>query len=505
MSAIVLLLPILLPILFGAVLPLFRFQKKQQRELYVMAVVVINTLLAYFLIVQMPEETVLTVFYLTKSLTVSFRMDGLSRVFAGLVAGLWPFATLYAFEYMRHEGRENSFFAFYTMTFGVTMGIACAANLMTMYLFYELLTLITLPLVMHSMDHKSIRAGIKYLKYSIGGAAFAFMGFILLNYYAGSNKFVSGGLLLSQGITSGGTPILLMAYVMMFFGFGVKAAVFPFHGWLPSASVAPTPVTALLHAVAVVKSGVFAIMRVTFYSFGSRFLIGTWAQYIPLGFAIATIVFGSAMAVREQHIKRRLAYSTVSNLSYILFGVTLMTPAGLAAGLLHMIFHGVMKIALFFCAGAIMHQTGSEYIYEINGYGKQMKKVFAVFLVASLSLVGVPPLAGFASKWWLAGAGVASGISYASSQTGRILAYLGVGALLLSALLTAIYLFTILIRAYFPDALPNSSTLANPGIPVTDPNWYMILPLVLFAVAVVVLGLGQKELYDLFCQITQGL
>ena len=152
-----------------------------------------------------------------------------------------------------------------------------------------------------------------------------------------------------------------------------------------------------------------------------------------------------------------------------------------------------------------MHQTGSEYIYEINGYGKQMKKVFAVFLVASLSLVGVPPLAGFDSKCWLDGAGVASGISYASSQTGSILAYLGVGALLLSALLTAVYLFTILILAYFPDALPNPSTLANPGIPVTDPNWYMILPLVLFAVAVVVLGLGQKELYDLFCQITQGL
>lgn len=509
-----LLIPILLPIALGAIIPLLHFKKRNQREIYVLAVVTVNTLITYFLIFQMPAGESFTLLHLTENLAVTFRMDGLAKVFAGLVAGLWPFATLYAFEYMRHEGRENYFFTFYTMTFGITMGIACAANVMTMYLFYELLTLITVPLVMHYMDHKSVRAGIKYLKYSIGGAAFAFIGFILLNYYAGGNDFSYGGILTGQGITHENTPILLTAYVMMFFGFGVKAAVFPFHGWLPSASVAPTPVTALLHAVAVVKSGVFAIMRVTFFSFGPAFLAGTWAQYVPMTFAIITIVFGSAMAVREQHIKRRLAYSTISNLSYIVFGATLMTPIGFVAAMAHMVFHGIMKIALFFCAGAIMHQTGSEYIYEIEGYGKKMKKTFAVFLVASLSLIGVPPLAGFFSKWKLLEAGVLSG---------ETLGIVGVAGLLISALLTAIYLFTILLRAYFPDmihteagnsvvqnaqaeAAAASDKAAGHGHPhkVADPNWYMILPLFVFTVAIIVFGVFPGPLVDFFMKIAEG-
>lgn len=515
MNPMMLLIPILLPIALGAIIPLLHFKKRSHREIYVLAVVTVNTLLTYFLIFNMPAGESFTLLHLTESLTVTFRMDGMAKVFAGLVAGLWPFATMYAFEYMRHEGRENYFFTFYTMTFGITMGIACAANVMTMYLFYELLTLITVPLVMHYMDHKSVRAGIKYLKYSIGGAAFAFIGFILLNYAAGGNDFSYGGILVSQGKTPENTKYLLMAYVMMFFGFGVKAAVFPFHGWLPSASVAPTPVTALLHAVAVVKSGVFAIMRVTFFSFGPAFLAGTWAQYVPMTFAIITIVFGSAMAVREQHIKRRLAYSTISNLSYIVFGATLMTPVGFVAALAHMVFHGIMKIALFFCAGAIMHQTGSEYIYEIEGYGKKMKKTFTVFLVASLSLIGVPPLAGFFSKWKLLEAGVLSG---------EWLGLVGLAGLLISALLTAIYLFTILLRAYYPDMLSGEAAKIDTvqkaeaeaaaakaakehGHPrkVADPNWYMILPLFVFTAAIIAFGMFPGPLVDFFTKIAEGM
>lgn len=521
MDSVLLLIPILLPIVCGALIPVFRFQNKRQRELYVMAVVVLNTVITFFFLFRMPAENRFVLLHLTKDLAISFRMDGLAKVFAGLVASLWPFATLYAFEYMRHEGRENYFFTFYTVSYGVTMGIACSSNVMTMYMFYELLTLATLPLVMHYMDHKSIRAGIKYLKYSIGGAAFAFIGFILLQFYAGGNEFQFGGLFSAAssavsaagdgaapaaGITVQNTPILALAYVMMFFGFGVKAAVFPFHGWLPSASVAPTPVTALLHAVAVVKAGVFAILRVTYYSFGMDFLAGSWAQYVPLAFVIFTIVYGSSMAVREQHIKRRMAYSTVSNLSYILFGGLLMSSAGLVAALSHMIFHGVIKIALFFCAGAIMHQTGSEYVYEIDGYGKKMRQVFAVFLAGSMALVGVPPLAGFVSKWMLARAGVLSG---------SLLGYIGVAALLFSALLTAVYLFIIVVRAYFPDkavqgsaALPGAEAAGKGGHPlkpVTDPNWYMLLPLTVFAVAVVAFGFGFGPLVDIFTKIAGGL
>lgn len=520
MSPMLLLIPILLPILFGALLPLFRFERKQ-REPYVMAVVVLNTLITYYFILTMPVGESVTLVHLTESLHITLHMDGMSKVFAGLVAGMWPLASLYAFEYMRHEGKENTFFAFYTMTFGVTVGIACSANIMTMYFFYELLTLVTLPIVMHTMDHRSIRAGIKYLKYSIGGAAFAFMGFVLLHYAADSCDFTFGGILTDQGLTPENSPVLLIAYVMMFFGFGVKAAVFPFHGWLPSAGVAPTPVTALLHAVAVVKAGVFAIIRVTYYSFGTAFLAETWAQYVPLAFVIITIVFGSVMAVKEQHLKRRLAYSTVSNLSYILFGAMLLTEDGLAAGLIHMIFHGVMKIVLFYCAGAIMHQTGCEYIYEVNGFGKKMKKIFAIYTVGSLALVGVPPLTGFVSKWYLLEAGVKSGARYGVGEVLPVLSFLGVAALLISALLTAIYLFTIMIRAYFPDMLPHGAVEVQeevneePAVDaghgghhakvVEDPNWYMILPMTVFAVAAVVFGLIQGEFMDFFRQIAQGL
>lgn len=517
MSPVLLLIPVLLPLLLGAAIPFIHLRSKKQREFYVMIVVTLNTLITYALMFTMPVDQTITILRLTDSLTVSLRMDGLSKVFAGLVAGMWPFASLYAFEYMRHEARQNYFFTFYTMTFGVTMGIACSANLMTFYLFYELLTLITMPLVMHSMDHRSIRAGIKYLKYSIGGAAFAFAGFMLIHYYAGSNEFVMGGLLTGQGMTGENMPILLFAYVLTFFGFGVKAAVFPFHGWLPSAGVAPTPVTALLHAVAVVKSGVFAIMRVTFFLFGTEFLMGTWAQFVPMIFAIITIVFGSAMALKEQHMKRRLAYSTVSNLSYIVFGVTLMTPLGLVAALAHMIFHGIMKIALFFGAGAIMHQTGSEYVYEIDGYGKKMKKVFGVFLVASAALVGVPPLCGFASKWFLIEAAMDSGMYWYERLQTSVLPWLGVAALLISALLTAVYLFVPWIRACFPDVLPAGAKAVakaeekkedshghgeghHPHV-VADPNWYMTFPMIFFAVASLAFGLFQSGLIDYFRQI----
>ena len=253
---------------------------------------------------------------MTHDCSITLRMDGLSKVFAGLVAALWPFATLFAFEYMTHEKRENYFFTFYTATYGITLGIAFSANIATIYLFYELLTLITLPLVMHTMDDKSIKAGMTYIAYSIGGAAMAFIGMVLVLIYGNSSDFVYGGVLEAAKIGSR-TNLLLFGYVLTFFGFGVKAAIFPFHKWLPTASVAPTPVTALLHAVAVVKAGAFAIMRMTYYSFGTDFLRGTWAQYLVMTFAIITILYGSSMAVKEQHIKRRLAYSTISNLSYM--------------------------------------------------------------------------------------------------------------------------------------------------------------------------------------------
>ena len=294
-------------------------------------------------------------------------MDGLSKVFGTMVSILWILTTIYGFEYMTHEGHEDRFFAFFTMTFGVVLGIAFSGNFLTMYLFYEFLTLVTLPLVMHAMDNKARHAGKMYILYMMFGAALAFIGFVFVYCYGTSIDFVPGGVL-NPILVAGHETTLQLVFIAAFFGFGVKAAVFPLYRWLPKASVAPTPVTALLHAVAVVKSGIFAIIRLTYYSFGTDFLVGTVAQNVMLVAAAITIVFGSTVALRTPHIKRRFAYSTVSNLSYIIFGIALMTPLGLAAALMHMIYHAVLKITLFFTAGAVLYKTHREYLYEVEGF-----------------------------------------------------------------------------------------------------------------------------------------
>lgn len=490
MGKYVILLPLLLPLLGGACLPLLHLEERKPRQIYVAAVVLVNTLLTFWILFHNPGETV-TLFAFNSKMDISFRLDGLGSVFAGLVAALWPLATIYSFEYMKHEGKEIKFFAFYTMTYGVTLGIAFSASVMTLYLFYELLTFITLPLVMHAMDKRAVAAGKKYLIYSISGASAAFIGIMILSAYSTGLTFRYGGVLEGAGAPDP-SGILLAGYLLTFLGFGVKAAVFPFHGWLPSAGVAPTPVTALLHAVAVVKAGVFAIMRMTYYGYGAETLRGSWVQNVVMAMAVITIVFGSAMAWKDQHIKRRLAYSTISNLSYILLGVTMMTPAGLAGGLTHMLFHGVIKICLFFCAGAFIYKTQREYVPEYTGFGKGMPKTMAAFTIGSLALTGTPLLAGFISKYSLASAAV---------ESGNPLAFAGIGALLLSAVLTAGYLYTIVVPAYFPGREFQPARLKG----VEDPNGYMTVPLLFLCVAMVLFGTCSSGLVSLLQSVGAGL
>lgn len=459
-------------------------------EVLIEGLVIINTILVFGLLSHRPEDSFAIVKF-TGDLTLSFKVDGMSMVFGALVATLWPLATLYSFEYMKHEKNERVFFMFYTMTYGVTLGIAFAEDMVTMYFFYELLTLVTLPLVMHTLTREAILASRKYLYYSLGGAAFGFVGLIFIIVYSTSPDFVMGGALDPARIGDR-TNILLLVYVLAFFGFGVKAALCPFNSWLPDAGVAPTPVTALLHAVAVVKAGAFAIIRMTYYCFGTEFLQGTWAQDVVMTAAIVTIVYGCSRAVKETHIKRRLAYSTISNLSYILFGVTVMTPLGLVGALTHMVFHAVMKICAFFCAGSVMYQTGRSYIHQLDGFGRKMPVVFGAFTVSSLAIMGVPGLCGFISKWNLANAAVVSD---------NPLAFAGVGALLISALLTAIYMLTIVIRVFFPSGEFDYETIKE----VKDPNWYMVFPLCLFVVAMVVFGLYSAPVVEFFMKVAEGV
>lgn len=490
MKPVMMFTAVLLPILGGALTPLFPFRSRRQMAVYVEALVLLTTALVWMLLLDRPEARFPIVNFVN-NLSLSLSIDGLGSVFAGLISILWPLATLYAFEYMEHESHRRIFFMFFTMTYGVTLGIAFAEDMLTMYFFYELLTLVTFPLVMHTLTREAVHASRKYLYYSLGGAAFAFIGLVFLMVYGTTVDFHLGGVLTSQAMAEQ-TNVLLLIYVFSFLGFGVKAAIFPFNAWLPQAGVAPTPVTALLHAVAVVKAGAFAIMRLTYYSFGVEFLRGTWAQYTVMAFAIFTIVYGCSRAVKETHFKRRLAYSTISNLSYILFGVTLMSPLGLAAGLTHMVFHAILKIAAFFCAGAVMHQAGRNYIHELDGLGRSMPGVFAVFTVSSLGLMGVPGLCGFISKWYLAQAAVESGMT---------LAYFGIGALLISALLTAIYMMSVVVRAFFPGR--DFDPQVNQG--VRDPGWRMMLPLYLFAAASVAFGLCSGPLTGLLAGVAQGI
>lgn len=483
------LFPVFFPILMGAIIPLFHFQSAKKRQWYVAGVTLINTIVMLLLVFVIRPQGTLMLLNMAGKLSISFHLDGLGCVFACLVSVLWPIAVIYAFEYMKHEGKENVFFTYYVMTYGVTVGIALSANLMTLYLFYELLTFVTLPLVMHGMSKKSVFAGRRYVTYSVGGAAFAFIGIAVILTFGDSIDFVYGGVL-NQSYTNTEVMFLRAAYVMTTFGFGVKAAIFPLHQWLPTASVAPTPVTALLHAVAVVKAGAFAILRITYFSFGTEMLSGTAAQYIVMAASIITIIFGSAMALKEQHFKRRLAYSTISNLSYIIFGASLMTPEGLTGAMTHMLAHGVIKIALFFCVGAVLCKTGLEYVHDLGGMGKRMPITFAVFTFGAAAIVGVPPLPGFVSKWNLASAAVSLGIP---------LSYAGVAALLISALLTAFYLFLVVFKACFPskDVKPQVGRYCEAG-PL------MTVPLVLLCVMMLVLGLFGGQLTDVLSEIAKG-
>ncbi len=481
---------VLLPILGGILIPMLPFRDRRKMLWYIEALVLINSILVLTVLLFQPEEA-FVLFRFTGNLRVSFHLDGMGKVFAALAAALWPLAALYSFEYMKNDSNEKSFFMFYVITYGVTLGIAMADNILTMYFFFEMMSLVTLPLIMHTRTREAVLASRRYLYYMLGGAAFAFIGMIFILSYGTTSTFVPGGVLDLNKIGDK-TNMMLLVYVLCFLGFGVKTAIWPFSGWLPRAGVAPTPVTALLHAVAVVNTGAFATMRITYYSFGTGLLRGTWAQSVVLLLVIFTILYGCSRALKETHIKRRLAWSTVSNLSYILFGVALMSPLGLAGALCHMLFHSFMKIGSFFCAGAVMHETGRSYVHELDGLGRKMPGVFVIFTICGMALMGVPGLAGFVSKWQLAQAAVASE---------NPLAWVGVMALLASALLTAIYMLTISVRAFFPGKEFDYDTVPD----VSDPGWMMLLPLVIFVAVIVLFGLHSQPFVEYLQSVASSM
>ena len=468
-----LLVAILLPIL-GSLLVILN---KNEHKVHYLSVIIstITSILVWYLIFNITDEK-LEIIKFSDKLSFVINFDGFGKFFAGIVSVLYPLTTLYAVEYMEDDARPKSFFFFFLIAYGVTLGVTMANDFFTLYCFYELLTLSTMPLVLHLNDKKSVRAARTYLYVSIGGAAFAFASMV----YTLSNPIIERNTLTQ------------LFYVIGFFGFGVKAAVFPTHFWLPKASCAPTPVTALLHAVAVVKAGVFAIIRLTYYIYGTENIINSFGQYIPMIFAIFTIFYGSSMALKETHFKRRMAYSTVANLSYIAFGALLMSKAGYIAALLHMAFHAEIKILGFFAVGAVMHNTGREYLDELDGLGKKMPITFACYTVAALALTGIPPLSGFVSKAYLLMAGV---------ETQTVLGIVGAIILIVSAILTAIYSLTPVRRAFFYDKGTDLKELKN----IKEVKWQMIVPMSILAIGIIVTGFMSGSIINAITNVYNSL
>ncbi len=469
----IILLPIIFPFLAAAVIVACNFTEKR-RNIFAGSVVCLNLILVIYIAANFNGIS-MHIIKMNEFLDIYFKVDKLSIFFSLLVSVLWLFTSIYAMEYMKHEGKEQRFFAYFILTLGVTLGIAFAGNLITLYLFYEFLTLTTFPLVIHSGSKEALKSGMKYLIYSFSGATVALLGMLILFSLTNNLTFVPGGIIKDNLIDN--KTLYFIIYVSMFIGFGVKAALVPFHSWLPAAMVAPTPVSSLLHAVAVVKSGIFAITRVTFYIFGANAVRFTGANKYLIVLVIISILMGSFLALHQENLKKRLAYSTISQLGYILLGILLLNKNAFTGAMMHLLNHAVIKITLFFCVGAIIYTTGKTKISEINGIGKSMSITMFCFTISSISLIGIPPTNGFISKWLLAeGALVEGKIGFPA-------------ILLLSALLTAMYLFPISIAAFFTKG--DSSVLEKKKAPIK-----MLIPIVCITVITVFLGLFPNFVLD---------
>ena len=371
-------------------------------------------------------------------LSLAFSAEPLGVLFGLIASFLWIVTTVYSIGYMRGHGEahQTRFYAFFAVAMGCTMGVAFADNLFTLFVFYELLTLSTYPLVTHAGTREARQGGRIYLGILMATS----MGFLLLAVVwtwqlTGNLRFTSGGILAGAA-----SPLVIgVLFALYVFGIG-KAALMPFHRWLPAAMVAPTPVSALLHAVAVVKAGVFAILKITVYIFGLDLLRDTGVTDWLLWVAAFTILVASVIALRQDNLKARLAYSTISQLSYIVMGALLVNSTALAGSTLHLATHAFGKITLFFCAGAILVASHKTKVSELDGLGRQMPWTMGAFFLASLSIVGLPPMGGMWSKWYLALGAIDAGYAVL------------VGVLMVSTLLNIAYLIPVPIRAFFGKA-----------------------------------------------------
>ena len=388
---------------------------------------------------------------------------------------------------MKHEGEENRFFAYFIASIGGLTGVAYADNLVTLYLFFEAMSLLSYVLVVHSRTNASLLAGRKYIYYSLFGASLGLIGIFYLYSVADKPSFVAGGVLSGAVANS---PAVIICTVLAIIGFGCKGGMFPLHAWLPTAHPqAPAPASSVLSGL-ITKAGVIAIIRIVYFTVGADVLRGSVAQYIILTLSIVTIFMGSMLAYKEKVLKKRLAYSTVSQVSYVVFGLMLLNEAGVAGALLQVVFHALAKNVLFLCAGAFIYKTGKTMVSDITGMGKSMPKLLACFSVAGLSLVGVPLTAGFISKWYLAQGAL-------NTEMGLI-GFVGICVIMVSALLTAGYLVSVTAKAFFTHRSEEISESY-------EPNRYMLVPVGVLTVMIVAFGVFPQPVISFVMEIAQSI
>jgi multicomponent Na+:H+ antiporter subunit D len=477
-----LLLAVIIP-LFGSLVVMTMKNSPNLREFvsFCSAVLLFAIVLSFIPAIQAGNTLVYTLFTLLPGLSITLRADGFSMIFAMVASSLWIIAVFYSMGYMRglEEHAQTRFNACFALAIFGAIGVALSDNLFTMYLFYEIVSVCTYPLVAHHQDKEGYDGARKYIVYLTTTAKlFLLPAMILIYVLAGTLDFphdIFTGILTADGTSwaLGGDAkawIVVMLYVFCIFGFA-KNGVMPFHHWLPGAMVAPTPVSALLHAVAVVKVGVFCTTRTMLYVFGvdtmSMLNLGIPTAYF-VGF---TIITASVIALTKDNLKARLAYSTVSQLSYIILGVALLTPHGIEGGIIHIVNHAFSKITLFFCAGAIYVAAHKKNISEMSGLGKTMPFTFGAFAVASLSMIGAPPVAGFVSKWYLLVG------SMEAHQIGILL------ILIASTVLNVAYFAPVTYKAFF-GRRPEGAAVGIQEAPLS-----MLIPILIAATISVIIGI----------------
>lgn len=406
-----------------------------------------------------------------ESIDLVLRVDPLALFFAGLSAVLWLLTTIYAIGYLEGKPNRSRFFGFFSLCVTATVGISFSGNLITFLVFYEVLTLVTYPLVAHWGDPTSLRAARTYMRYALTGGVAVLIGVVWLTMYAGPVDFAEEGGAEGVAELAAASPAAAVAiFVLLVGGMGVKAALFPLHRWLPAAMVAPAPVSALLHAVAVVKAGVFGIVRVIDDVYGIEVAEELGVLGPLLAVACFTVLYGSYQALRQDELKRRLAFSTVSQVSYVVVGVTMVSVLATAGGVVHLVHQGIMKITLFFCAGLFAEVLKVHTVSGLDGVGRRMPWTSAAFTVGALGMIGLPPTAGFISKWQL-------GLGALDSGQGWVLA-----VLLASSVLNAAYFLPAVWRIWFGPEPAGGSRVHEPRS--------LAVPAVITAAFTLAVGLG---------------